>query len=98
VAYDLPAGAAIVSPTLQVLGSIRAHDTGDAADPLNSGYQRLLLAPGLRVQITRKLSVYGDVEFPIAQYVNAAGSVAIEGTSGQLVAPVQFKVQVNYGF
>jgi hypothetical protein len=96
--YDLPAGKAIISPTLQLLGSIRAHDTGDNSDPLNSGYQRVLLAPGVRVQITRKLSVYGDVEFPIAQYVNAASSVALEGTAGQLVAPVLFKLQVNYGF
>ncbi len=58
----------------------------------------MLLAPGLRVQLTRKLSVYGDVEFPIAQYVNAAGSPGDEGTAGQLVAPVMFKMQVNYGF
>jgi len=96
--YDLPAGKAILSPTLQLLGSIRAHDSGAEADPLNSGYQRLLLAPGLRVQITRKLSVYGDVAFPIAQYTNAASSVAIEGTSGQLAAHALFKLQVNYGF
>jgi hypothetical protein len=98
VTYDLPAGKTLISPTLQVLGSLRAHDTGDAADPLNSGYQRVLLAPGVRVQITRKLSIYGDVEFPVAQYVNAASSVAIEGTSGQLAAHTLFKLQVNYGF
>lgn len=96
--YDLPAGGTVISPTVSLVGSLRAHDTGEEADPLNSGYRRLLLAPGLRVQISRKLSVYGDVEFPIAQYVNAASSVAIEGTSGQLVAPVAFKLQVNYGF
>ncbi len=98
VTYDLPAGKTIVSPTLQLLGSLRAHDTGVAADPLNSGYQRLLIAPGVRVQITRKLSIYGDVAFPIAQYVNAASSPAIEGTSGQLSAHTLFKLQVNYGF
>ncbi len=96
--YDLPAGHIVVSPTLQVLGALRAHDTGDAADPLNSGYRRLLLAPGLRVQVTRKLSVYGDVELPIAQYVNAASLAQNPDSSGQLVAPMQFKLQVNYGF
>lgn len=97
--YDLPVGKMIVSPTLQVLGSVRARDTGDNAAPLNSGYQRLLVAPGVRMQITRKLSLFGDVEFPVAQYVNAASSVAAgDGTSGQLVAPVLFKLQVNYGF
>jgi hypothetical protein len=98
VTYDLPVGKLVVSPTVQALGSLRAHDSGDNSDPLNSGYQRVLLAPGVRVQITRKLSVYGDVEFPVAQYVNAARSPAIEGTAGQLAAPVLFKLQVNYGF
>ena len=98
VSYDLPTRGMRVSPVLQLLGSVRAHDTGGEADPLNSGYRRLLIAPGARVQLTRKLSIYGDVELPIAQYVNAARSVAIEGTSGQLVAPALFKLQVNYGF
>lgn len=87
-----------IAPTLQLLGSLHAHDTGPEADPLNSGYRRLLIAPGVKLQLTRKLSVYGDVEVPIAQYVNAASSVAIVGRSGQLVAPMQLNVQVNYGF
>ena len=99
VSYDLSGGHGLgIQPALQLLGSVRAHDTGPEADPLNSGYQRLIIAPGVKVQLTRKLSVYGDVEVPIAQYTNAARSVAIEGTSGQLVAPVAFKLQVNYGF
>jgi hypothetical protein len=34
----------------------------------------------------------------VAQDVNAASSVAIEGTSGQLAAHTLFKLQVNYGF
>jgi hypothetical protein len=87
-----------IAPALQLLGSVRAHDTGVNADPLNSGYRRLMIAPGVKLQLTRKLSVYGDVEVPVAQYINAAGSVAGEGKSGQLVAPVVFKLQVNYGF
>lgn len=91
-------GHLAIAPTLQLLGSVKAHDTGREADFLNSGYRRLLIAPGVKFQLTRKLSIYGDVEVPVAQYVNAAGSVAIEGTAGQLVAPVQFNLQVNYGF
>ncbi len=59
--YDLPAGATVVSPTLAMIGSARARDTSDGGPSLNSGYQRLLIAPVLRVHITRKLSVYGDV-------------------------------------
>ena len=99
VSYDLATGGVTkLSPTLQLLGSVRARDSGVNAVPLNSGYQRLLIAPGARVQLSRKLSVYADVELPIAQYTNAASSVAIEGTAGQLVAPALFKMQVNYGF
>lgn len=97
--YDLPTGHLILSPTLQMLGSARATDTRDNAVSINSGYQRVLIAPGLRVQITRKLSVYGDIAFPIAQYVNASGTVAAGGgTAGQLVPPALFNPQVNYGF
>lgn len=95
--YDLPAGKTVISPTLQLLGSLRGRDTGNHASA-NSGYSRLLLAPGLRVQINKHLSIYGDVEFPVAQYVRTAGSIQDEGTLGQLTAPALFKLQVSYGF
>ncbi len=98
VTYDLPAGSAIVSPTVQMLGSVRARDSNGGAPSLNSGYQRLFVAPGLRVQITRRLSVFGDVELPIAEYVNAARPADNTDSRGQLAAPVLFKLQVNYGF
>lgn len=98
VTYNAHVGKTAIAPTLQMLASVRARDSGVESDPLNSGYQRLLLAPGLRVQVSRKVSVYGDVAFPVAQYVNAAASPAIEGTSGQLSAKTLFKLQVNYGF
>jgi len=97
VTYDLQAGKTTLSPVIQIIGAMRGHDSGENSDLLNSGYQRVLVAPGLRVQLTQRLSIYGDVEFPIAQYVNSASSVAVEGTAGQLVAPVMFKMQVNYG-
>jgi len=103
LSYALPVrGSVGVSPVLQVLGSVRGRDSGVNADPFNSGYQRLLIAPGLRVQVTRQLSLYGDVEVPIAQYVNAASAAdlasGLADSSGQLVAPVQFRFQVSYGF
>ena len=99
VSYDLPLGGPVkVAPVLQWLGSVRAHDSGANADPFNSGYQRLLIAPGVRVQLTRKLSLYGDVAFPVAQYVNAARPSDNADSMGQLAAPVLFKLQVNYGF
>lgn len=94
--YDLGTNAKGlgVAPSLQLLGSVRNHDTGGNSDPDNSGYRRLLIAPGIKVHLGRKLSVYGDVEFPVAQYVRYADPAS--GVSGQLTAPVQFRLQLNY--
>jgi hypothetical protein len=86
-----------VAPILQLIGSTRDRDSGANADPLNSGYQRLLLAPGFEAQFG-SFRLYADVELPLTQYTNAAASLAIEGTSGQLVAPALFKTQLAYDF
>lgn len=97
LSYDF-GSAGILDKTaalLQFLGSYRMHDTGPNADPLNSGYDRLLVAPGFDLQI-QKFRLYGDVEFPIYQHTNAASSVAIEGTSGQLVASTLYKLEIAY--
>jgi hypothetical protein len=85
------------TPSLQLLGSFRDSDSGANADPLNSGYNRLLIAPGVEFRFDN-FKVYTDVEFPIYQHTNAASSLNLEGTSGQLVAPVQFKLQLGYDF
>jgi hypothetical protein len=86
-----------VAPVLQLIDSYRERDSGANADPLNSGYERLLIAPGVDVRLNR-VHVYGDVEWPIYQYANAASSVAIEGTSGQLVASPLYKLRLAYDF
>ena len=52
----------------------------------------------MKLRLSRKVDVYADVEVPLYQHVNSAPSVAIEGKSGQLVAPLLLKVQINYGF
>jgi len=97
--YDLGAFGVItkVAPVLQVVGSFRQRDSGAAADPLNSGYDRILIAPGINARINR-VGIFADVELPLYQRTNAASSVSIEGTSGQLVAPALFKVQLSYSF
>ncbi len=86
-----------LAPVFQFIGSYREHDTGFNADALNSGYVRLLVAPGVQLRLD-KVRLYADVEVPIYQYTNAASSVAIEGTSGQLVASPLVKVQLAYDF
>ncbi len=82
---------------LQVIGSDRLHDSGVNADPPNSGYRRVLLSPGLEADVG-KWKFYGDAEFRVYHYANAAPSVAYEGTQGQLVAPALLKFIVSYSF
>jgi hypothetical protein len=81
-----------ISPLLQILGSIRQHDIGmNAAQPIDgmqqSGYQRVLISPGLEYDI-HDIKMYGDVELPVWQHTNG----------DQLVAPVLVKLVVGYSF
>jgi len=85
-----------ITPVLSVLNSFRMHDGGPEADPPNSGYERLLIAPGIEMRF-RNIRLYADIEVPVYQFTNAA-PLALEGTSGQLVASPLYKMQVNYDF
>ncbi len=78
---------ATLAPVLQLLVSDRWRDSGVNADPSNSGYQRVLAAPGLEYDVG-KTKLYADVEFPIYQNVNG----------DQLVTPRLFKFIVSYRF
>jgi hypothetical protein len=80
-------GAFKIAPVAQVLGSARWRDLGSNADPANSGYRRVLLSPGLEISKSA-VRVYGDVEFPVAQFVNGY----------QLVAPELYKLNVGWSF
>jgi hypothetical protein len=88
------AGFDKVAPLLQLLGAYRGHDSGTSADPDNTGYQRLLISPG--IELTKVLDeksatvmkIYGDVEIPIYQQVNG----------NQIVAPALFKIITSYNF
>jgi hypothetical protein len=85
------------TPWLNVLGSFRGHDTGGNADFLNSGYSRILLAPGLECRFG-KYRVFADVELPIFQYTNSAINTSIEDTAGQLIANQLYKLQISHDF
>jgi len=77
-----------VSPLAQVIFSERTSDSGaNAADPVASGYQRLMLSPGLEFHI-HPVSIYTDVEVPVWQHF----------TGNQLAAAVLFKVNVSFHF
>jgi hypothetical protein len=99
VAYDLGSFGRVtkVSPVFQLLDSFREHDTGANADFLNSGYERLLIDPGVSVRIN-KVRFDADVAIPVYQHTNSAPNVTIEGTSGQLVAGTLLKFQATYDF
>jgi hypothetical protein len=83
----LTVGSVQISPLGQVFFSARSSDSGANADPADSGYERILLSPGLEVRF-RSVTIYGDVEFPVFQNF----------TGNQLAAPVLFKVSVSYMF
>ena len=72
---------------LNLLSSLRAHDRGPNADPANSGYNRLIFAPGMEVAHGAN-HVYADVEVPFWQDMNG----------NQLVAAPMLKVAVSRSF
>jgi hypothetical protein len=90
-----------ITPLAQVIVSDRSRDTGTGADPFNSGFDRVMLSPGVEFTKVvdeaknRVLKLYADVEVPIYYRANAANNA---GTEGQLVAPYLIKVVGSYNF
>jgi len=76
-----------VTPVAEVLNSYRSRDRGWAADPTDSGYERVLITPGIELDYKR-IMVYFDVGFPVYQYTNG----------DQLVASALYKVSISYMF
>jgi hypothetical protein len=77
-----------ISPVAQAIVSERTSDGGTAsAHPVASGFQRLLLSPGVEVDV-HPLRFYADAEVPVFQNF----------TGNQIAAPVLFKATVAYEF
>jgi hypothetical protein len=77
-----------ISPVAQVIFSERTSDGGGAsAHPVASGFQRVLLAPGIEIDV-HKVKFYADVEVPV--YQNFTGN--------QVAAPLLVKATVAYAF
>ncbi len=77
-----------ITPIAQIIGSERTSDSGpNSANPVATGYQRILLSPGLEVDVD-PMTFYADVELPV--YENVVGN--------QLIAPALFKVEAVYHF
>ncbi|MGH8092584.1 MAG: hypothetical protein ACREIF_03825 [Chthoniobacterales bacterium] len=81
-------GGVKISPVAQVIISERTSDGGAAASrPVASGFQRVLLSPGLEVDV-HPVKFYADAEVPV--YQNFVGN--------QVAAPVLIKATVSYEF
>ena len=76
-----------LSPVLQLVISDRLRDSGPLANSVGSGYQRLLVAPGLEYD-AGSFKFYADLEVPVYQDVNG----------NQLVARRQYKLIMAYKF
>ena len=75
-----------VVPIAQVLDGLRGHDSGaNAAYPVASGYERVLLSPGVEIHI-HPVMIYADVELPVYAHV----------TGDQLVGSNLCKIIVSY--
>jgi len=76
-----------VAPIMQITGSRKAHDTGWASDPQNSGYTHGYFAPAIELTFG-KFRTYADIEFPIYQKTNG----------NQLVPSRIYKMILAYNF
>jgi hypothetical protein len=90
-----------ITPVAQTIISHRQVDSGTAADTLNSGFDRVMLSPGVEFTKVldeaknRVMKVYADVEVPVYYRTNAGEN---NGTEGQLIAPFAIKVVASYNF
>lgn len=89
VSYDAVAvGQTVeIAPTLQLIASLRSHDSGPAANPTDSGYSRLLISPGVDVNV-QNWTLHAEVDLPV--YQNIIGN--------QLIARELIKTTILYNF
>jgi hypothetical protein len=84
---DAMLGDVHVAPVVQILYSRRERDGGPNGDPVNTGYSRLIVAPGMEFD-RGDWKLYADVELPFYQDMNGH----------QLVAPAALKFILSRTF
>jgi hypothetical protein len=84
--FDIGGGLKL-SPLLKITASDRDRDTGPNASLGDSGYERVLVGPGVEFD-GESWRLYADVEVPIYQHMNG----------NQLVQPALLKVVAAYSF
>jgi len=80
-------GGVQIAPIAQIIDSERLQDRGTQANPEGSGYQRVLLSPGLEVDVST-IRIYADVAIPV--YQNVRGN--------QLISGELFKINISRKF
>ncbi|MDD5200897.1 MAG: hypothetical protein PHC88_13965 [Terrimicrobiaceae bacterium] len=83
----LSLGNVKIKPIGQLLFSYRASDSGPNASPNDSGYERVLLSPGVEFDV-HPLRVYADVEIPVID--NVVGNQLISYCQLKVVASIMF--------
>jgi hypothetical protein len=76
-----------IAPVLQFIGTHRDRDSGAQSDPVNTGYDRLLISPGVEVDLKR-VRLNANVGVPLYQRVN--GNQLVAGWFAQLVVGYAF--------
>jgi hypothetical protein len=75
-----------IVPVVQVEGSFRGIDSGENAEPDNTGYGRVYVAPGVQIVLSGRVSLYGDVRIPVITHVRG----------NQLVAPALMNLTIGF--
>ncbi|HMK38962.1 MAG TPA: hypothetical protein VK569_06450 [Bacteroidota bacterium] len=86
--YDGLLESLMIVPVLQIQGSFRAIDSGENADPENTGYSRLYVTPGFQVVASNHFTLYADLRIPVLTHVRG----------NQLVAPAPVNLAMGYNF
>lgn len=73
---------------LQLIASFRGTDSGENADPSNTGYERIYVSPGVEVNLARQLNLYADLRIPVMTHVNGY----------QLISPALVSATMSFGF
>ena len=76
-----------LAPLAQVVGSLRWRDSGPAADSADTGYQRIMLWPGLELD-SPTWKIDAGAGFPVYQHANG----------NQLVANEYYRLIVGWSF
>jgi hypothetical protein len=66
---------------LQLNAVWKGHDSGEEAEPDDSGGQYVFISPGISVNLSRKIQIFGLLQLPIYQYVNGVQLTADWGAT-----------------